>query len=346
MNKIIRVNTNNIKNNILKQEKFNLEYDNKLNQKIENKKNNTNIETINLSYQDLNNNNISFIKYSDINNDDKEIIVDFFENNGIKDIKSSDIKKIESNGENGYIVELKSGDIVYFSPNSSNEQKIVGIKLANGEYLAFYSGESINQETIHSRADIKENISIKGLLSIDEDTSIYWLENTSFKRFLAVSNNIIESLNNYPSNVKDYILNSKSFEGFYIGDFTALSDQNAIDIITLEGLAYSGKRIMINTIFPITSKWVVTHELAHILDYLLGENHYLSNTYTIYELYKEYDKPLRKLLDLSDGYKITGHPNSLEFFADLVTIYLTKPEKLKRSIPELYEYIDNLINNI
>lgn len=345
MNKIIKVNTNILKNNILKQTKINLEYNSELNQTIDNKKNITDIETINLSYQDSDNNDINYIKHSNTNAD-KEIIINYFEDNGIKDIKKSDIKTIEYNDEDGYAVELKSGDIIYFSPNYLNEQKIVGIKLANGEYLAFYPEESINQESIHSRTSIKENISIKGLLAIDGNTSIYWLENTSFKRFLSVSNNIMENLNNYPSNVKDYILNSESFEGFYVGDFTAVDDTGLTELITVVGYAYSNKRVMFNTIFPTISNSDIIHELAHILDHLLGEGQYLSNTYDIKKLYKEYDKQLRKLLDLSDGYKFIGHPDSNEFFADAITTYLTKPEKLKRTIPELYEYIDNLINNI
>ena len=321
-------------------------------------KNVTEVETINLNY--LIENNSTNILNNEIekaiqNNDNsrlQELAVELFLSNGI-DISKNEIKTIY-NYSNGYYVVLNSGDVVIFSKDNNN---MIAIDLRAGGYYSFYSSLDKEFNNFYDKTCFnmfKDSIRISGVLAIDNDTGIYLNDAISLTTFLKDANGIIEGLNTYPENVKNYLLNNPSFKGFFPCKWNDLKSKK--DYFA-QAFAMGDLAIYYNSSINTNMSKNIVHEIGHILDRTLRATSpkFDSESFTLYysdltdeikEYYENFSIILQIIANAGDGYKLTGYPNVNEFFASAIETYLNRPELLAAFIPGLYKFLDNLFKNI
>lgn len=94
--------------------------------------------------------------------------------------------------------------------------------------------------------------------------------------------------------------------------------------------------IYINLDMHWSDKITMPHELSHIFDYKYGV-HWASNSSQFKKLAKQYCNSLNALESNYDYCVKTS-----EFFAETSRLFLTEPEYLQKSAPELYDYFKEL----
>ena len=293
-----------------------------------------------------------------------KITKELYNNYGIR-INSYDIEKIDKTNTNTIIVSLNDGTLISLygskSPQYTEGYRARVFKSGQQFYL-MSDGEIILddsiQEQIKEGTEIKEDIKIKGFETITVNghkVNIFWVgDDVPYYTFQEMVKDVKEQLSKYISpELLENILESEDFKGFFVG--TNSSIDSGLHTWDYQALAISDEYIYINAGLlgalnaAVTDIYIV-HEFGHIFD--ATNKRYSLNRYSsderFQELYVEYKQKLQKFT--WKGYNRImypgGIPNETEFFAELFTIYCAKPEDLKEAFPELYDYMEELIESI
>ena len=221
------------------------------------------------------------------------------------------------------------------------------------------------QNKIKWTINAKETTRINGYVELDikgNKTKIYWVGDLSYDKFMERAELIKEAMEVYPEAIINTVFNDE-FNGFFIGgrydtnfieqhDFTKEQAESLAGFVDYRRFVYLCGDAEAKDFYKST----IIHEFAHLLDYALGRNNYDESYITnsgedkeIKDLYQKYKKILQPIVE--GGYnneKIypDGIPNEEEFFAESIEIYLTRPDELKKTVPEVYEYIEKMIKDI
>ena len=293
-----------------------------------------------------------------------KITKELYNNYGIR-INSYDIEKIDKTNTNTIIVSLNDGTLISLY-GSKSPQYTAGYRArvfkSGQQFYLMSDGEIILddsiQEQIKEGTEIKEDIKIKGFETITVNghkVNIFWVgDDVPYYTFQEMVKDVEEQLSKYISpELLENILESEDFKGFFVG--TNSSIDSGLHTWDYQALAISDEYIYINAGLlgalnaAVTDIYIV-HEFGHIFD--ATNKRYSLNRYSsderFQELYVEYKQKLQKFT--WKGYNRImypgGIPNETEFFAELFTIYCAKPEDLKEAFPELYDYMEELIESI
>ena len=220
----------------------------------------------------------------------------------------------------------------------------------NDDFLQFHNNLEDTDEYVKNFIKLycQDDIKINGYTTHTVSTKdglktykVFYLGSTKqIDEFLYTAEHIYNTLDIYPENIKNYIGNSK-FEGFI---YTTPDDINNIG--TWSGFAHCDKFVCLHNPSYVT----VFHEMGHIIDCSIGSSDSLQSYNSYYDqelssLYEKHKKNLQKLENVR--YKNEGGiPNKLEFFAELSNVYFTQNKELKVLLPDCYNYIKNIYDNL
>ena len=330
------------------------------------------LETIILEYifklwQEHLNNNISEEELKE------KISQELYNNYGIR-INSTDIDKIDITDTNNIHIILNDGTNISLY-GSHSAQYVDGYRVRvyrDGQQFYIMSDGGIKldddvQKQIKEGTFIKDDTQIKGFETITVNghkINIFWVgDDVEYYVFQERVKDVEEQLSKYfPPEVLECILESGNFKGFYVGTNNDVNSGQAF--WKYQAVAISDEYVYINSgllgsLNAETTHTYLIHELGHIFDVKIGADYleskgvivekirYSSCAEELGDLYKKYKKKLQKYT--WKGYNRilfpNGIPSATEFFAELFTVYCIRPDELKESFPELYEYINKLIKN-
>ncbi len=274
--------------------------------------------------------------------------------NGIN-YNEDDIKSVKSEGSSNerLIITTNSGEEFVFT-SSSEGYVLSSIKLSDGTKINCDLSES-REKSIRDGGYISEGIPIRGYATIDingQKFDVNWVgDDVDFETFKNNLNNIKEGLKEYPSNVLKYIKNNSNFKGFYVGTFDSLDDYDRTADASTIAFAYRNEYIYVNVDHPssLTTDTIV-HEMTHILNWSIGKGNIRFTDFDIpinllFLIYKQMIQQILLTGYPPEGYP-DGVPDSSEFFSQAVAAYVEYPEELEALMPELYVYIDFVLNNL
>ena len=222
-------------------------------------------------------------------------------------------------------------------------------------YYPLYELSLEEQEQLRKEFNLVDGVPIKGysiLIINGHETKVYWVgDDVDYEDFQKNLKMIEEQMSIYPSNVLNRVFNTGHFKGFLIGTkkSTNVNCENWTAFAHLDQYIY-----IIADKYDFNKKSTVFHEFAHILDSALdnGRGHFTINNLEIKTLYEKYRKIIQEIPELScNGYCNSnqypdGVPDVKEFFATIVELYFSRPDDLKELLPEVYNYVDNLLKNV
>ena len=217
------------------------------------------------------------------------------------------------------------------------------------------------QNKIKWTINAKETTRINGYVELDikgNKTKIYWVGDLSYDKFMERAELIKEAMEVYPEAILNTVFKDE-FNGFFIGDkydldedYSELEQERLAGFVDYRRFVYMCGDAEDKDFYKST----IIHEFAHVLDYALGKKNY-DDEFTFYsgedkeinDLYQKYKKIIQPIVE--GGYNDEklfpdGVPNAQEFFAESMEIYLTRPDELKKTVPEVYEYIEKMIKDI
>ena len=262
------------------------------------------------------------------------------------------IKRCGPDNEN-VLVTRGNGDKCYFIPDG-NSFKLSHIILSDGTTI--HCDLSDSEKAKYNDSRINDDVDIRGYTTIEvngHSTKVFWVgdETTDLDAFKKHLNNIKQGLDEIPSNVLKKVIDDGNFNGFYICDSKSASssgggwsgfydqDTNAIYIDSSFSLLYSD-----------ADYETVIHEFGHAFDFALGNGESkasadFNDDNIIAKNWEDNGDIMKELIPTSSGYHTNGPTNLWEFFACAFQIYVKYPDELEELLPDVYEYIKDIVVN-
>lgn len=281
---------------------------------------------------------------------DKAGAANFLNENGFNytedDIKSTDIQTIGVS-EEIIVITTKDGE-EFTLKNGIDGVVLVSNKMADGTIM-YYDLSFITEYSISSKPKLDENTPVKAvaIMYIDgHKTPVYWVDDgtSDLESFKASMDDINTAMNMLPSNVLDEIYGIGGFKGFYVG---ADYSENLAVSDTYNAYTLHDQFVYVNTQADPNYETIL-HELGHVVDYSIGKGkkHFSEKDSEIKQYYNDYNQTIRDLIPENSGYHDTGPIDEVEFFACAFEAYIDEPDELEQLLPDVYDYMDNIVQGI
>ena len=282
---------------------------------------------------------------------------DSIENGFTDDNEIQKVKRIAHLDDNFEVISYENVDDGKKVKVKDDQGRIYYCFIRNNDVLShviFPDGSILNCEISNERRNqidelrcLNENVDIFGYQTIEIDgknINFYAVGDTSLKKIYDQGLNIQSAINSFPNYSKDLFLHNSDFFGFFIGS----KEDSTHRPSGIDWVAYANSDKFIyfdsNDNYAFTLE-TIEHEMGHIIDYIIGGNKH--NTTIDPNFLALYDKYKVSIITAFDGFGGYGGfsemPNEKELFAKATAIYINKPDELRASMPDLYDYMDKAL---
>lgn len=249
-------------------------------------------------------------------------------------------------------------DIVYTNTKKNTYVSVSDYYEEGINYIPkVYKINEKSKQKIREKYDIYDDYDIAGgtIININGKSQVvYWIRGEGkddFKMFVNNTHMIEEQINYYPPNATDRVIKSGNFHAILVGPLEAIKRQDPNDFYLAAFAVNNYYMYVVTNKYDFNKDSSIFHEFSHMLDCTMGDGElYFSQIDS--EMSDLFEKNRTEIYNhpelVCNDYCVNpdGIPNEPEFFATLTQLYLTRPDDLKILLPDCYEYMDTIFNNM